>query len=78
VSAEVDQDSPEYKIDCLIWLLHEERLRTIRLAQVVAGVLAQQNQPAVQQMIMAQLLNVETPIQGAPPVLPGPLPTGAF
>jgi hypothetical protein len=67
----VDTESMEYKVDVLIWLLQEERDRTIRLAQAVASLLVQQSQPQITQQVMAQLLNAGTSIQGAPPVLPG-------
>lgn len=74
----VDTDSIEYKVDALIWLLAEEQLRTIRLAQALASLLAQAAAPQITAGIMGQLLNTETPIQGAPPVLPGQMmPPGA-
>jgi hypothetical protein len=68
--AVMDVESPEYKLDCCIWLLEEERQRTIRLAQVVASLLVQTQQPQLTQEVMMQLLNGGTVIQGAPPVLP--------
>lgn len=72
-----DTGSMEYKVDCLTWLLHEERLRTIRLAQAIAAVLAQAAQPQITNQILGQLLTTTAPLDGAPPVMPGPLPTGA-
>ena len=67
----------EYKTDCLTWLLHEQTLRTIRLGQVIAAMAVQQMAPKITQDVLAQLLSIDTPLQGAPPVMPGPLPAGA-
>jgi hypothetical protein len=65
-----DTGSMEYKVDCLIWLLCEEQLRTVRLAQALASLLVQAAQPQITAGIVGQLLSTGTPIQGAPPVQP--------
>jgi hypothetical protein len=71
-----DPNSVEYKVDCLIWLHAEQTLRVVRLAQVVASLLAQAAQPGLTNQILGQLLSTDTPIQGAPPVMPV-MPPGA-
>lgn len=60
----VNTPTLEEKVDTLIWLHTELAMRYLSLATALAGILAQQAQPQVQQAILAQLLGASKP--GAP------------